>query len=454
MNLVILIIFLLSIFSLNIQLILFSLISLFSIKYSFTSFKNYSIILILFFILFFPVSFTGYTPLLQNENISIIITFLLIILLLRKKIPSIRIRFKLIFFILFSILFIYAIIVYYPIIVSTYFNYEIVGPESNFISNKRDSHMLSFVFPYIFSPFIAIFISQINFTEKGLSKVIRFLLKFTFIIIVLSLIQYIFNFNFIPQDYEEVRFNGFRLTGLTRPDSNDFGRSLIFPFCLSVSYLFTFKNNLMNKIFLIFIVFGIFLTGGRAVMFSSIICFILICMFFKKRRLLIVSVLISLIFSSTFIELAFRNQDTFNLSGRGNIYALVFNILMVSPYVGLRPGGYITYLINSFVSQEGTILKAQSTHSFYFETAVNWGIPSLLIILIIIVAVLKYSYSDIKKFKNNLFPFTKIFLISSFCTLLVFLIIGLVEIVPYQMVYTFIGILISISYFKHEKISK
>ena len=175
MNLVILVIFLLSIFSLNISVILFSLISLFSIKYSFNSFKNYSIIFILFFILFFPVSFTGYIPLLQNENISIIIVFLLIILLLRKKIPSIRLRFKPIFVILFSTLFIYAIIVYYPIIVSTYSDYEIVGPESNFISNKRDSHMLSFAFPFIFSPFIAIFISQINFTEKGLSKVIRFL---------------------------------------------------------------------------------------------------------------------------------------------------------------------------------------------------------------------------------------------------------------------------------------
>ena len=122
---------------------------------------------------------------------------------------------------------------------------------------------------------------------------------------------------------------------------------------------------------------------------------------------------------------------------------------MVSPFVGLRPGGYITYLINSFVSQDGTILKAQSTHSFYFETAVNWGIPSLVILLLIIMASLKLSLSNIKKLNyNNSLPFTKIFMISSFCTLFVFLILGLTEVVTYQFIYLFIGILVSMSYLK------
>ena len=449
MNLVILFFLLLVLSSLNIPVIIFSLISLFSIKHSFNNFENYAIILILFFILFFPVSFTGYNSLLKHENISIFIALLLIILLLRRKVPFVRFRLKPIFFMLLSILFIYSMIVYFPIILATYFDYEIIGPESNFISNKRDSHMLSFVFPFVFSPFIMLFISQMNFTEKNLSKVIKYLLKFTFIIVILSLIQYIFNFNFIPQDYSDVRFDGNRLTGLTRPDSNDFGRSLLFPFCLSLSYFFTFKKNLINKIFLLFIIFGIFLTGGRTIIFSSIICFTLISFFYKRKKLLFASFIISLIFSSFFIDIALRNQDTINLSGRANIYALVFNVLMVSPFVGLRPGGYITYLINSFVSQDGTILKAQSTHSFYFETAVNWGIPSLVILLLIIMASLKLSLSNIKKLNyNNSLPFTKIFMISSFCTLFVFLILGLTEVVPYQFIYLFIGILVSMSYLK------
>ena len=131
--------------------------------------------------------------------------------------------------------------------------------------------------------------------------------------------------------------------------------------------------------------------------------------------------------------------DPTSLSGRGPFWLAILSVLSVSPFVGLRPGGWIKYL-ESGIMFWGTPLKVQSAHSMYLEIAINWGIPLLLMILLLLITTfLKNHKIIISTFGNKSLLFERNWLIALNASMAAFLIGGLAENIPIFLIFFLIA---------------
>lgn len=353
-----------------------------------------------------------------------------------------------------------ALIVYLPIPLATYLSVHFYGPEERFVSNIRNSHMLSFVVPFFFSPLVAIAVTKSISLNTDFRVIYNYLKKATVIILLLSLARYLINVDFIPQEYTEIRFDGYRLTGFTDPDANGFARSLLLPIALMSSYVMSNTGKRIDQLVLMITIIALLMTFSRsAYISSSIMLFVIFTYNFSFSTVLrafAFAFMLALIayFSGIFDNMMARIVDGISLSGREVIFLSVLDAIFSSPYVGLRPGGWMEYLVQD-VSYQGTTLRVQSTHSFYLETAVNWGIPVLVIFLAIIIFSVILSHRTICAIGKNQSPYAKnirAWVVATTSLTIALLVHGIAEIVPYYLFFFLVGLSWSLHYMMKKKL--
>ena len=150
MNVINIILFGILPFSFNIQFIIIVTGIIFFSSYCSRISSSRYIPYLLFFIIAFPSSAIGQTGILVS---SVYFSFATLVFfthsLIYKNNTPVKIN-KIGLFLIFSMLF-GSVIVYLPIPLETYLSMDFSGPEEAFVSNARQSHMLSFVVPFIFN---------------------------------------------------------------------------------------------------------------------------------------------------------------------------------------------------------------------------------------------------------------------------------------------------------------
>lgn len=367
--------------------------------------------LIVYYIFLFIALPTGFrNQNIINLNLIIVFTLLVSIYLTQKKNNRFLefLKWQKTSLLIITIM---ALIVYLPIIFSTYLGVNIFdGPETQFVSNKRPSHMLGFAGPLLLSPLI-IMVMILSFNPStNLEVLYKSLKSITLIILVLTLLRYWLNVNFIPQDYTEIRYDGNRMTGFSHPDSLGFARMLLFP--LSIIAAFTFSGKLLRKdsILFLMLLLSLYATLSRTVFIStSIILFVVFLYNFQFKNIgrflmPVLVVLVLLVFSGIGSNLLNRNSSAaggINVSGRDAMWVTALYAITNSPFVGLRPGGWQIWLMEGVDWVSGGEVVVQGTHSFYLETATTWGIPILLMILFMMLHAAYNLHKTIRKLKTK-----------------------------------------------------
>lgn len=445
-----------SLFSFNLQFIFF--INIFLVITYLYSINSRSILpFILFFLFIYPESFIG-ESIFDRTSIFIYSIILFFIRIKNKNTPTFT---KAQYFYLFFILLL-SIFIYLPIPIETYlkFNY-FNGVETNYISNNRSSHMLGFAIPVLFAIFlISIIHSTFNNTIMFL-KIYEYILIISFLIVILSFIRYFLQFEFIPQGYtDSIRNDGFRISGVNIPDTIGYGKKLLLPFAIVLSYNFSKTKNKYNNFILILLIVSLFFTYSRIIIFTMVVIFIVTFYFnysFKKLKkvLLFLSLIISFFIVSGGISILVNrsiNSDGtgYNFSGRELIYSSSIPIIFDSPFVGLRPGGYLSLLIKGYSTEFNGIvynLNVVSAHSFYIVIALEWGIPFLILMIIVLFYSIFILIKSIKLIdKNSIYNFNintthyRNWAISILSLLISFCFLGITDFIPYQVFFSLIGL--------------
>jgi hypothetical protein len=391
-------IILITISTFNIPYVIFVLILLLYSRFNKNIYNNELNYLIIF-IIALPSGFRGQNPL----NLNLLLILIIILYLIKKDnknislIPSKEIQYY------FISLFILATLVYLPILFSTYLGFNFFdSSETLLLSNNRPSHMFGFAAPLLFIGFFVI--SNVSFfsTSTNFNKLFKILYTITIFVIILSIIRFISNINLIPQDYAEIRYDGNRFTGITNPDSLGFARSLLFPLAITASFYFSNLRNKQFAIIFLLILFSLYATISRTVFISTtIIIFTSFLYNYKKENfkfflLFSLLFLLILLISGFGTALLARNSidGELNVSGRDSMWLTAIYVLTISPFTGLRPGGWQVWLDNGVEWKPGANVVVQSTHSFYLETAVAWGIP----ITLFIISLILFSFFTLHKF--------------------------------------------------------
>ena len=367
--------------------------------------------LIVYYILFFIALPTGFRDQnLINLNLVIVFTLLVSIYLVQKKNSRFLELLKWQKTALLIIV-IMALIVYLPIVFSTYLGINIFdGLETQFVSNNRPSHMLGFAGPLLLSPLIIMVMIRSFNPSTNLDLLYKVLKSITFIILVLSLLRFWLNVNFIPQDYTDIRYDGNRLTGFSHPDSLGFARMLLFPLSIVASFMFSGKLLRKDSILFLILLLSLYATLSRTVFLSTTIILIVVMLYnfqiknVGKFLFPVFFVLALLVFSGIGSDLLSRNNTAeggINVSGRDAMWVTAINVIINSPFVGIRPGGWQIYLMNGVSWIDGSEVVVQGTHSFYLETATTWGIPILLMILSMMLYSAYNLHKTIRKLKTK-----------------------------------------------------
>ena len=386
----------------NLPYVIFVLMLLFYSRIKKNKFNN-ELNYVIIFLIALPSGFSGQNPI--NLNLYLLIVILLYLIKPNNQIliPSKKVQ---LFFIL---LFISTIFIYIPILFSTYFNLNFLdSKEIKLLSNKRPSHMFGFAAPLILIGFFVKSIISFFSTTTNFNKLFKVMYTVTFIVIVLSIIRYLTNINLIPQDYAEIRYEGNRFTGITNPDSLGFARSLLFPLAIASSFYFSNYKSKKYALLFLFILFSLYATLSRTVFLStSIILFISFIYNYKKENFkqyfYFAMIFFIILFISGFAtSLLSRNSidGELNVSGRDAMWLTAIYVLTISPYTGLRPGGWQVWLEKGVEWKPGSNVVVQSTHSFYLENSVTWGIPITLFMISFILYCIFSLHKLIKKYKN------------------------------------------------------
>ena len=448
---------LISLFSGNLQFSIFLVFLLFLANKYYK--RTTSIIIYLFlFLIAFPEAFVGETVLFRNI-IYLFAISVLIINMLQKRRAFIKLKIWQIFFI--SIISLAALIIYTPILLETFTDANIFnGPEEKFISNQRDSNMLGFALPMLIGGPILILSIIRDFNDRvDLRVLYRYLKILTWIIVILSLIRFVTEIEFIPQNYlDTVRNDGYRLSGVNHPDSISYGKKLLLPLALVLSYFVSGFRVGRNALLLFFILISLFITYSRMLIASSLIIVIVIILYNFKfsivfKGLIYLFSIVGILFLSGGIKkletrsLSSESASGINMSGRDLIYETAIPIIVASPYVGLRPGGWNSLLIKGYsYTRQGYTgeMGFQSAHSFYLVVALEWGLPFLFLLIFILLHCLYLmhltvrlatKYNSIKGFSD-----IKIWSISIIALITGLLILGITDFIPYPVVFFLIGL--------------
>lgn len=377
---------------------------------------NYLVVTFFGLLIYWPESMVGQAKILSFTFVFYIACGFYLMTLLLNGVSKSRLRDMVANeWVFVHILFLLWLYVYIPILSHTYLGLEIFPDrDALYVSTKRSSHMLSFSLPFLLSLMSFWILSLSAYRLKDVSPLFRLLKVSVIIYVAMSLLRYALNFDLIPQDYTVVRHDGFRLSGFANPDPNGFARSLLVTYCIVAANVLEKPTKLIGLTALVVIVVGIAMSGSRTALISLSVATVILmwlCLPSVKGRFVMFLIIActGIVLSSGLGEaILFRNGESGAiLSGRAGIYAHVITILADSPWVGLRPGGWMEYLGASInlvdgvtrsgvTLVDGTPLKIQSTHSFYLEVAINWGLPMLFVMLLMSLSILRSSLRAIR----------------------------------------------------------
>ncbi|MBU1012528.1 MAG: O-antigen ligase family protein [Bacteroidetes bacterium] len=433
--------------------------------------KTSSIIPYIFlFLVPYPISFIGQTVWLEKA-IYVFSIFSLMYMSFKKRNSFIIVK-PWQRYVLFVIV-VVTLLIYLPIPIETYLNWGIfTGPEENYISNHRNSHMLGFALPMIIGPVLSIAVVKSFSYRTDFGNLYKILKVFTWIIVVGSLIRYITQIEFIPQGYiASIRNDGFRLSGFMNPDSIGYGKTLLIPLAFIFSYLISKQKSGRDAYLLFFIIISLFITFSRIIVASTVIVMIVIVLYnfririMLKGSLFLFIVISFLIFSGAVDKLVLRSvssdsSSSLNLSGRDLIYTTGIPIVLASPYVGLRPGGYVSMLIEGVsYSYEGgkSIMVVQSAHSFYLVVALEWGIPFLIFLVGVMIHCIYLLHKTIHLTNKYIhlkdYQQIRTWSVALMGLIVGFLLLGITDFIPYPVVFFLIGLSWSLNLMAKKLIS-
>jgi hypothetical protein len=382
-----------------------------------------------------PIALTGQNKILLVEFLTIYVIFAIIICNTYLS-GKFRInKFKTGTEILFLLLFVLAAVVYLPVLTEYLGFGYIPSLDRAILGDLRSSHLLSFALPLLTVPIFFRMAYEcadmVQLTQNQIRN-LQFIIVFY---LMLSFMRFLLQIDLLPQDYAAVRFDGYRLSGFANPDPNGFARTLILPIFLSWA-MFSIKKNLFGLFVLSILIICLVMTGSRsgivALMFS-VLFFLCITKTFSRSFIIIISLFIFsviIIFTGVVDETINRSFTGSFLSGRLVIYLTVIDLLFQSPWVGLRPGGFIVWLSDG-QTYLGTALKVQSAHSLYLELAINWGLVVLLLFITASISLLLVAVRISLKAKRHTYKRDKILIIAALAsTCFGYLILGIIENIP------------------------
>ncbi len=310
---------------------------------------------------------------------------------------------------------VWGLVEYIALILVNYFGMSYTDSSEHFLNLKRESTMFLTVGPTISSVFIIVICLFAIRTTRDLEFFFKALFKGTLILLILSLVRYFFDFDYYQQSYGSVRSMGFRLTGFGVVDANGYGRLLLMPIIFLTIYAIKFPKLLSttNWITLVLGIISIIMTFSRGTYIAFTIALIMITLpniFNMKSYLFIIlaAIIIAYVFQFTsLMDYFYPGSDRMSLD---NFYSRVilwqgaFNILYLSPWFGLHPGGWATLLHNApqFAGE-----AVQSTHNVFLGVAVDWGLPMAIILFIVFISTMYNAWITmdiIKKSYNSIVP--------------------------------------------------
>ncbi len=354
---------------------------------------------------------------------------------------------------------VWGILAYLPVIFVNYiqssFIYKATERSAGLVELTRDSSILTLAIPTITAVIVMLIPLYALRNVKDFNSFWRALVKGTLILLVLSLIKYVFYIDFIPQDYE-IRYHGFRMTGFSTPDSINFSHQLLIPilFLAALSIRFPRRMKLYEWITLLLAISCVTLTYSRTTYVSLFLSLIfLLLLNFRNKRTIVFSTIIALLIGSL-IRLADIQQhfgyggDRFslaNLEGRIILAKASLKILAESPLFGGFPGG--SQIALAKIDMPG-LLYWVGAHNMLLDIALQWGIPMALLLLLALIYSIWNGILAIRKLQK-IRPKKNIFLIESIAYGVVaasvaYIIYGLAANIPPYLVFFILGIALAI----------
>lgn len=370
------------------------------------------LIFIIGYYLFYPAASTAYGDI-HHRGIVLSGILLIFIILYRPQVNKLLHKNKTAKIIFYGWI-VWGILAYLPVFfinfIQNSFIYKETERSAGLVELTRDSTILKTVVPTITAVIVILIPLYALRNVKDFESFWRAFFKGTLILLVLSLIRYVFYIDFIPQSYLEIRSYGFRMTGFSMPDPNGFGRQLLMPilFMAAFSIRFPRRMKLYGWITISLAMLCLILTYSRTtyISFFLSLIFLLLLNVRNKRTIvfiIIIALLIGSLISLTDIQQYFgyggKRLSLGNLEGRIRLYKASLKILAESPLFGAFPGGFQIALAK--IHMKG-LQYGVSAHNMFLVVAVEWGIPMAMLLLLALIYSFWSGIIAIRKLRKTM----------------------------------------------------
>jgi O-antigen ligase len=356
----------------------------------------------------------------------------------------------------------WGLIAYFPVaytnVIDKLIFRKLLEESAGFTGFDRGSTVLKTAFPMIVSP-IVLLIPILGLRKKSDFELFwRALINGTLILCVLSLIRNVYNIDFIPQQYLDIRSYGFRLTGFSMPDPNGFGRMLLLPviFVTALAIRTPWRLRLNAWLTLALGLICVALTFSRTTYASLTLALAALFLFnMKKRGTLLLLILFGVVIISvlSFFDILSYFAPGADRSSLGNLeirflfFDYAIKIISASPLFGAWPGGYNNAMLNLGYSGLLSVTDATSVpsaHNMVFNVAVEWGIPMAFLLLVALVLSVVYGIRAIR-LSGKSDQLTKGLAYGSTALSLGIFVHGITEVVSPSLVFFNLGLIFSLN---------
>ena len=352
---------------------------------------------------------------------------------------------------LFLIYFIYGSILYIWVVFGYLFSEKL-----NFYYLPSELSISKFsqtILPIILIGLICFSIKNTN----DLKVIFKTLLNMLLILLFISIFNWVFKLDIMQTNTVEYISNRFTLFNLGGPLES--GRLLLTPLLILVSSKLYLRSSKID-IIIIFGILIIILSLSKTTYFSFTVGVLSIMLFassklYKKIILgVAIPILVGVITNYFGIIAVFENTDRGSLANlyvRQNIWQAALEIIKEAPFTGSFPGGLFSGL-----QYVGYDYRMMSVHSFYLQTATEWGVVLGLIsvLFIVLTIVLGYrNYIRVKSLRMHDLKYLEILSFGVFAASISFIVHGIVEVIPMYFVFFNFGLVLAISTLINSSIS-
>jgi len=365
------------------------------------------------FYLFYPALSTVFHDIHEQ---AVVLTVILIIFFLRYRSSCFRALFasKALGFVFYGWI-LWGLIAYFPVlyinVIDKFVFQKLFEESSGLFGFDRGSTVLKTALPMIVSPVVLLIPILGLRRESDLESFWAAIINGTLILCVLSLIRYIFYFDFIPQEYADIHSHGFRMTGFSMPDPNGFARMLLLPIVL-ISALAIQSPGRLGINGWITLALGltcVILSYSRMSYLSLIFSLGSLLIFnMRKKRTLLFLILSGVVVGSvlnffdilSYFEPGADRASMVNFQIRLLIMDKTLRIISENPLFGAWPGGYSEAMFGQGYSGFLSVTDGRSvpsTHNMVLNVAVEWGIPMAFLLLVALILSFVYGMRAIRQ---------------------------------------------------------